>query len=1079
MGRLDKSALVPCYCSVCKGKPVPRSLHILHNEEVPHRHVPQAGALQAQAFQTSDTTVLAQLLQTREATLSRVETSQEEIDYWRRGAFSPNLKTRFYSIAEALSFFEQERAHFVGLEGYLVDSFEDTTPPCILARKACFEVLRAALTRLDDCLDYLKLASSYQSGLNVYNTDSHFKSHLSRTNPALLIIFLMAVALHLLAGCSRQTGSFCLQMVKLAMKTFVCDAEQKSLIDSIPGDIRTARKLFATDPGIVVYAACPKCHNLYAPDVKDGIEVYPSRCSYVRFPGKPPCSTRLCKLGVRKGLSVRVPIRPYAMQSFTSFLGGFYSRPGIESALRSTNHGLRADEPISDIGQSPGLRQLLDSDGRVFLESEDEIRTIWSLSYDGFNPFHNKAAGKSASAGVLAMVCLSLPPELCYKRENIYLVGIIPGPKQPAGDALNPYLTPLIDTLVQCYEQGTWFTRTFEYPAGRRSKEALVPNIDDLPASRKISGSASHSARRFCSLCYLLKADINNIDRTSKAWSPVTEVVYRESAEKWRHATSKSSQAKLYKELGVRWSELLRLRYWDPTRYVVIDGMHNLFLGLVKHHFRVVIGMEWEDSCKDEFDFHSDIPSERAMQRGRTVLSSSNPSISSLLKLSVPVLRALCEEQQVTPEVQNKRTKKQYVMALLSSRTNQLPEVEQMEIHSIADDLTHLSLDDELPSNTYLSSSDLDGIHNDIKLTTRPSWKTSPPVNIGTSTHGKLKADEWRACIEFDLPVSLLKMWPGVGVPGVDDRLAIVHSTFLLSVAIKFATSPTITQQTIQHYSTTMLAYIKSIRKIRPAVDLRPIHHNALHLSEFLERFGPMRGWWMFPIERLIGSLQKLNINYKPGELEQTMLKSFCSMSQIRVLFQQLKGANVNSLLNEAIQVFDNAFPSAMIHSSMACDDGSQESCTVGPGKRSELDSSVYERLQSMHPSITTPSITEFDRCVIDGKVFSTFSGSSRGNSQIFHNSVLRGRLVPAIIRSIFIPYGMESSTFFLAVHNYSEQQYHPILASYPHFGAGIWSKDLEEAPELIPSFQLIHGAISRPWEGKFLVIQIADKDYI
>jgi hypothetical protein len=44
----------------------------------------------------------------------------------------------------------------------------------------------------------------------------------------------------------------------------------------------------------------------------------------------------------------------------------------------------------------------------------------------------------------------------------------------------------------------------------------------------------------------------------------------------------------------VRWSELLRLPYFDPTRFVVIDAMHNLFLGLINKHFQDILGIRLE-----------------------------------------------------------------------------------------------------------------------------------------------------------------------------------------------------------------------------------------------------------------------------------------------------------------------------------------------------------------------------------------------------------------------------------------------------------------------------------------------------
>jgi hypothetical protein len=58
-----------------------------------------------------------------------------------------------------------------------------------------------------------------------------------------------------------------------------------------------------------------------------------------------------------------------------------------------------------------------------------------------------------------------------------------------------------------------------------------------------------------------------------------------------------------------------------------------------------------------------------------------------------------------------------------------------------------------------LDTKDLLQIQADIASTIRLMWRTSPPKNFGTPTHSKLKADEWRACIEFDLPVLLAKLW--------------------------------------------------------------------------------------------------------------------------------------------------------------------------------------------------------------------------------------------------------------------------------------------------------------------------------
>jgi hypothetical protein len=44
----------------------------------------------------------------------------------------------------------------------------------------------------------------------------------------------------------------------------------------------------------------------------------------------------------------------------------------------------------------------------------------------------------------------------------------------------------------------------------------------------------------------------------------------------------------------VRWSELSRLPYFDVTQHVVVDAMHNLFLGLIKEHLEGVLGIQDE-----------------------------------------------------------------------------------------------------------------------------------------------------------------------------------------------------------------------------------------------------------------------------------------------------------------------------------------------------------------------------------------------------------------------------------------------------------------------------------------------------
>ena len=57
-------------------------------------------------------------------------------------------------------------------------------------------------------------------------------------------------------------------------------------------------------------------------------------------------------------------------------------------------------------------------------------------------------------------------------------------------------------------------------------------------------------------------------------------------------ATTKSKQKQEERRLGVRFTALLNLPYYDSIRFCVIDPMHNLFLGTAKSMFKLWIKKE-------------------------------------------------------------------------------------------------------------------------------------------------------------------------------------------------------------------------------------------------------------------------------------------------------------------------------------------------------------------------------------------------------------------------------------------------------------------------------------------------------
>ena len=112
------------------------------------------------------------------------------------------------------------------------------------------------------------------------------------------------------------------------------------------------------------------------------------------------------------------------------------------------------DGIMYDIFHGKFIRKFKGPDGRSFGLGGEEGHYIFSLSVDFFNPYTNKQSGKKSSVGLISLVCLNLPPSMHYKPENMFRFGVIPGPKEPPLTALNHYLKPLVDDLIDFWETG-------------------------------------------------------------------------------------------------------------------------------------------------------------------------------------------------------------------------------------------------------------------------------------------------------------------------------------------------------------------------------------------------------------------------------------------------------------------------------------------------------------------------------------------------------------------------------------------------------------------------------------------------
>lgn len=512
-------------------------------------------------------------------------------------------------------------------------------------------------------------------------SEKYYTNKLLRIIPSILIALFNTLVLNLFSGASFKTSAATLDGFQQARRqtlfevrstsTGLTNLESSSLdkVTGPPTDIRTVYRIFNLDPELTIYACCPlpACSAIYAPipglHDDEGFS-YPLRCSQVKF-GK-SCDTLLVGKActIINGVSVPRPIKPYPYHHFNDHVASMLSRPGIETALRNHMYKGTLQEEISDIMSSKTLREFRDATGQLFIrEAGTELRLVWALCVDWYNPRTNKASGKSVSTGVIAMICLSLPPEIRYLEENVYLCGIIPGPHEPSVDATNHFMEPLMHDLAVSYECGIHYSRTYEYPSGRTSRSAIIPVIADTLASKKVTGHHGHSSHRyFCSRCRLKKDQISNLDPAS--WdTPLSRSQHEAYAESWRAAPKKSIQDSLLKANGIRWSVLLLLPYWQPSDWSITEGMHVLLLGVIKRHCRDLLGLDID--CLPEEVVEDDPPSPDEIRRAKLVLEQQ--CTGKLRKLTMRLLKALCKEQGIISKLPTRgpRRKHDYVVALL------------------------------------------------------------------------------------------------------------------------------------------------------------------------------------------------------------------------------------------------------------------------------------------------------------------------------------------------------------------------------------------------------------------------------
>jgi hypothetical protein len=430
-------------------------------------------------------------------------------------------------------------------------------------------------------------------------------------DPSAQATLFLAVVCSVIMGISRRAGNFILRMAALILRLGMSQHSDISSPSSlytaaqIPDTLEAALHRFNLKGRTTIYAVCPQCHYTYKPTFKPGsvIPIYPSFCTNTPFPNSDSCGAQLLQES-RDSDGVFQPIKPFAYHHLSDFVAELLARKETEERLYSS-----CDSVLSAIAEQPPEYARTFFDGefvrtfegpestprrrRLFIDRRGEARIFWCLNVDFFNPEGMRVRGATASCGIISMACLNLGEELCFKPEYMYIAGIIPGPREPRLTELNHYLRPLVDDLRSSWSHGVQYSRTALYPNGNVVRDAIAIIASDLPAARKTAQMTSSVSHNFCSCCDCF--NLSTVGRTDfHNWRRKDSALLRIYSLVSKYLASSKEQERFAAAMGVRWSELWRLPYWDPPKQLIVDSMHTILEVLVHGHVREILQLTTE-----------------------------------------------------------------------------------------------------------------------------------------------------------------------------------------------------------------------------------------------------------------------------------------------------------------------------------------------------------------------------------------------------------------------------------------------------------------------------------------------------
>ncbi|KAI1783783.1 hypothetical protein LXA43DRAFT_1067338 [Ganoderma leucocontextum] len=614
---------------------------------------------------------------------------------------------------------------------------------------------------------------------------------------------------------------------------------RKDLLAVLPGSLSGCFSALQVEPRFQIHPVCPACNRVFP------LSMYANRLAR--------CDRVLCKHALFRWQDTSArsrraqqgsarPVLQFPYKSIAEQLAIILDMPGVEEAVDAWRKRHRILGVLQDIFDGRICRQLLGPDG---------------LSFFRYDLRDTGPDGELRLGVTLGVDCvINLPFYLRYRTAYLLLAGIMPGPKEADPDQVQRYMRVLVNELLRLWFYGAVIP-TPKHPKGRRVRVILV-------------GVA-------------FKATVESFKK--HAFRTRTDAQHRAYMAQYVQCKTKADCDDFVRTYATRWSELSRLPYFDMCRMIVIDPIHNLFLGLVKMHFyHIWVQLKFFRKSKELCRLHKVLDQlELPAKLGRLPRLIGEPAGGSLTAdqwlilatiIGPIVLPGLWREFQDGPDGPDLREHLGTVASAAAARKAKCAAKHTIAVNGSRMTGKHKGK----RAGARKRRKPVQVVNDDTEATPRRSERVPKPTAkrqemvLEPDNAGALEIedeDSWSQDSDDD----------GAGDEDINHSTSKLHprdlDNFLkLAEALSLYLSEELTDESVAKADALLREYCTELLELYGPAVIRPNHHYATHTGDFVLDYGPLHEFLMFVFKRLNKVLKSFKTTGRSGVRLHHMLVS-------------------------------------------------------------------------------------------------------------------------------------------------------------------------------------------------------------